>query len=96
MPRVTRDPAARPAVEHGIPERLVDLLVDCVGIHEDALALDSKLVEDLGCDSLDIVEISMECEKEFGIEIDDAVTERWETGTVQDVLTDLRRRGVKV
>lgn len=95
MTRVKRDRAATSAV-HGIPEKLVDLLVDCVGIHEDALTLDAKLVEDLGCDSLDIVEISMECEKEFGVEIDDEATEKWETGTVGDVLAELRRQGVQV
>lgn len=96
MPRVKKDPAARPAVERGIPGKVVDILLDVLAVDEDLITLDATLVEDLGADSLDVVELTMAFEGEFGIAISDAVTERWETGTITDVLADLRDLGVKV
>ena len=96
MPRVKKDPAARPAVALGIPARVVDVLLDVLGIDEEEITLDATLMDDLKGDSLDIVELAMAFEEEFGIAISDTVTERWDTGTVQDVLDDLRRLGVKV
>ena len=96
MPRVKRDPAARPAVERGLPVKVSEVILDVLAVDEEEITLDAKLCDDLKGDSLDIVELAMAFELEFGIAIDDAVTERWETGTVKDVLTDLRRRGVAI
>lgn len=39
----------------------------------------SKLVEDLGLDSLDIVELTMSIEREFNIDIPDELVEKWVT-----------------
>jgi acyl carrier protein len=94
-----KDPAERPAIARGIPEKVVDLLLDTVGCDEDDITLDSKLYDDLGADSLDIVELQMACEEAFSLphySLDEAVNERWEVGTVADVLADLRKLGAKV
>ena len=103
MPRGVRrkpkDPAARPAVERGIPVKVVDILLDHLGVDEEEITLDATLVEDLGADSLDLVELELAFEEELGLpqqSLDDDVAERWATGTVDDVLADLRRVGAKV
>lgn len=101
MPRgVKKDPAARPAIERGIPEKLVNALLDVLGCDEDELTLDSKLVDDLGADSLDVVELGMHCEEEFlqrGVQVDDEMTDRWgHGGTVAIVLADLRALGAQL
>ena len=57
-----------------IKEKVVDLIVNQIGAKKESIALDSKIVEDLGADSLDVVEMTMGLEEEFGLEIpDDAV-----------------------
>ena len=50
---------------------------------------ETKLTEDLGLDSLDLVEIGMEIEREFGIIIPDSEVEQWET--VGDVIKSTER-----
>ena len=50
---------------------------------------ETKLNEDLGLDSLDLVEIGMEIEREFGIIIPDSEVEQWET--VGDVIKSSER-----
>lgn len=97
MPRTKRNPADRPAVARGIDVKVVDILLNVLGVDEDEITLDAKLVEDLGADSLDVIELQMALEEEFlHAPLDDAVAERWASGTVKDVLTDLRLRGAKV
>lgn len=101
MPRGVKkkDPAARPAIERGIPEKVVDILLDHLGVDEEALTMDAKLVDDLGADSLDCVELEMAFEQELHLpaqSLDDEVAERWASGTLADVLADLRSRGARV
>lgn len=52
-------------------ERVREILVDNLGCSEDEINMESDLVEDLEADSLDIVELSMALEDEFGITIPD-------------------------
>ena len=101
MPRGVKrkDPAARPAVERGLPVKVVDILLEHLGVDEEEITHDARLVEDLGADSLDLVELGMAFEEELGLpqnSLDDDVAERWATGTVNTVLADLRRVGAKV
>jgi acyl carrier protein len=49
--------------------KVKEIIVDKIGVHEDSVTLDANLQNDLGCDSLDIIEIAMEIEKEYKIEI---------------------------
>jgi len=48
-----------------------EIIVDKLGVNYSDINDNSKLVSDLGCDSLDIVEIEMEIERVCGIRIDD-------------------------
>lgn len=53
-----------------------------LGLSSDEVAAirpDNNIMEDLGADSLDIVEIVMECEREFNIEISDEIMESMST-----------------
>ena len=50
-------------------ERLKEIIADVLSIDTNEITMDSSFVEDLGCDSLDVVEIIMGIEEEFDIEI---------------------------
>ena len=52
-------------------DRVKQVIVDQLGVDESAVTMDASFVEDLGADSLDIVELIMGLETEFDIEIPD-------------------------
>lgn len=52
-------------------ERIKELIVEELNIPADQVKLESKISEDLGADSIDAIELIMEVEEEFDIEIDD-------------------------
>jgi acyl carrier protein len=54
-----------------VEEKVKNIIVDQLGVSEDEVKPDSSFVEDLGADSLDLTELIMAMEEEFGIEIDD-------------------------
>ena len=77
-----------PAVTAEVPEaevnpeilaKLKNIIVEQLGVDEAEVQLDSHLIDDLGADSLDVVELIMACEEEFGIEIPDEQAEKWTT-----------------
>ncbi len=49
--------------------KIKEILVDQLGIEESEITPDASFIDDLGADSLDIVELIMTMEDEFGIEI---------------------------
>ena len=65
-------------------DKLKEILVDVLGVNEEDVKLESKFVDDLGADSLDLVELIMAFEDKFGIEISDEEAEKMVT--VKDVL----------
>ena len=65
-------------------DKLKEILVDVLGVNEDDVKPESKFVDDLGADSLDLVELIMAFEDKFGIEISDEEAEKMVT--VKDVL----------
>ena len=65
-------------------DKLKEILVEVLGVSEDDIKLESKFVDDLGADSLDLVELIMAFEDKFGIEISDEEAEKMVT--VKDVL----------
>ena len=59
-----------------IEERLKELIVQQLGVDESAVVPEAKFVDDLGADSLDVVELVMAFEEEFGVEIPDEAAEK--------------------
>jgi len=51
--------------------RVKEIIVDKLGIEEGKITEDARFIEDLGADSLDTVELIMQFEEEFDIEISD-------------------------
>jgi acyl carrier protein len=72
-------------------DKLKEILVDVLGVNEDDVKLESKFVDDLGADSLDLVELIMAFEDKFGIEISDEEAEKMVT--VKDVLDYISSKG---
>ena len=66
-------------------DKVRDIVVDQLGVEADEVYIDSTFIDDLGADSLDIVELIMAFEEEFGIEIPDEAAEKIKT--VQDVVS---------
>jgi acyl carrier protein len=57
-------------------DRVKEIIVDQLGVDEEAVTPEASFVEDLGADSLDIVELVMALEEEFGIESPDEDAEK--------------------
>ena len=54
-----------------VQERITGIIVELLGVEEEKVTLDAKFREDLEADSLDLVELIMAFEEEFGGEISD-------------------------
>lgn len=52
-------------------EKIKAIIVKELGIEESKVTMDARLIEDLGADSLDAVELIMALEDEYGVEISD-------------------------
>lgn len=66
-------------------EKVKGIVVEQLGVESDEVKGDSTFIDDLGADSLDIVELIMAFEEEFNIEIPDEAAEKIKT--VQDVVS---------
>lgn len=62
-----------------IEEKVVSVVVDQLGVEEADVNMDASFIDDLGADSLDIVELIMALEEEFDIEIPDQDAEKIST-----------------
>ncbi len=60
-------------------EKVKQVIVDQLGVDESEVTMEASFVEDLGADSLDIVELIMGFETEFDIEIPDSEAEKIST-----------------
>ncbi|MGE5528707.1 MAG: acyl carrier protein [Patescibacteria group bacterium] len=69
-------------------EKVKDILVEQLGCDEEAVTLQANIVEDLGADSLDVVELVMALEEEFELEIPDEDAEKIKT--VGDVVNYIK------
>ena len=68
-----------------IQEKVVKIVVDKLGVNAAEVTPEATFTVDLGADSLDTVELVMEFEKEFGIQVADEEAEKFQT--VGDVIT---------
>ncbi len=64
------------------------IITDQLGLSEDKITLQSHLVDDLGADSLDQVELVMHIEETFDIDIPDDIAEK--ILTVEDIVTHIK------
>jgi acyl carrier protein len=69
--------------------KIRDLLERESGVEREKILVAASLRDDLNCDSLDLVEIAMEIEKEFDIYLPDGEQTKWET--VGDVYATVAR-----
>ena len=56
-------------------DKVKEIIIDKLGVEDSKITLESKFIDDLGADSLDTVELIMQFEEEFGIEIPDEEAE---------------------
>ncbi len=73
-----------------LEEKVYQIISDQLGVEKDKLSPDKKLIEDLGADSLDVVELIMAFEEEFGVEIPDEDAEKIQT--VGDIIAYLKEK----
>ena len=70
-------------------EKVKEIIVEQLGVADTAVTMQASFIDDLGADSLDIVELVMALEEEFDIEIPDADAEKVVTvGDVVDYIKD--------
>jgi acyl carrier protein len=62
-----------------VTEKVKKMIVEQLGVSEAEVIPEAKFIDDLGADSLDIVELIMALEDEYGIEIPDEDAEKMET-----------------
>lgn len=67
-----------------LENRVREIIAEQLGLDIEKVTLDATFIDDLGADSLDIVELIMSMEEEFGLEIPDEEAEK--IRTVQDAI----------
>ena len=60
-------------------ERIREIICDQLDLEEDKVTMDSDIMEDFEADSLDVVDLVMSIEDEFGLEVPDAQIENFRT-----------------
>ncbi len=73
-----------------IETRVKEIVIEQLGVKEDEVTPEASFLEDLGADSLDIVELVMALEEEYELEISDEDAEGIKT--VQDVVSYIEGR----
>ncbi len=72
-------------------DKVITLIAEKLGKKKNAITLKSRLVEDLGADSLDVVELVMTFEDEFGVSLPDEDVAKMKTvGDVIDYIKKLK------
>ncbi len=70
-------------------EKVKDIIVEQLGVDPEKVTLEASFIDDLGADSLDIVELIMALEEEFDLEIPDEEAEK--VTTVGDVVEYIKK-----
>ena len=77
-------------MEKTVERRVIEIIVEQLGVSEEEVTMEASFIDDLGADSLDLVELIMAMEEEFGMEIADEDAEKLRT--VQDVISFISAR----
>ncbi len=72
-----------------IEQEMIDIIVEQLSVEKDKVVPNASFVDDLGADSLDLVELIMAMEEGFDIEIPDEDAEK--IGTVQDAIDYVKK-----
>jgi acyl carrier protein len=91
--RQTKNKTRQPKETRNMFEKLRELIVDQLNVEESAVTMEAKFKDDLGADSLDLFELVMAIEEEFGVEIPSSDLES--IVSVEDVVAYLENKGVE-
>jgi acyl carrier protein len=75
-----------------LEDRIIDVIVEQLEVTREECVPEAAFIDDLGADSLDLVELIMEMEESFGIQIADEELEK--IRTIQDVIDFLKSKGI--
>jgi acyl carrier protein len=75
-----------------LEEKVIKLVMEQLDVTREQCVLEASFIDDLGADSLDIVELLMEMEEAFGVEIADEELEK--ISTIKDVINFLKQKGI--
>lgn len=75
-----------------LEEKVIELVMKQLDLTREECVPEASFIDDLGADSLDLVELIMEMEEAFGVEIADEELEK--IRTIQDVIDFIRKKGV--
>lgn len=73
-----------------VEEKVKKIIVDQLGVSADQVTPDATFVDDLGADSLDLTELIMAMEEEFGVEIEDEDAQKM--SKVKDTLAYIKSK----
>jgi acyl carrier protein len=77
-----------------LEEKVIQLVMEQLDVTREQCKLEASFIDDLGADSLDLVELIMEMEEKFGVEIADEELEK--IRTIQDVVDFIRAKNIKI
>ena len=73
-------------------EKVVDLVAEQLGVDKKIIRPESNIIEDLGADSLDVIEMLMTLEDEFGITIpDDTINQIKTVGQIVELIEESKK-----
>jgi len=75
-----------------LEEKVINLVMEQLEVTKEECVLEASFIDDLGADSLDLVELIMEMEEKFGVEIADEELEK--IRTIKDVIDFLTKKGI--
>jgi len=73
-----------------VEAKVIEIIVQQLGVDAEKVTSEASFVDDLGADSLDVVELVMAFEEEFGVEIPEEAAEK--IATVKDAVEFLKQR----
>jgi acyl carrier protein len=77
-----------------LEEKVIQLVMEQLDVTREQCKLEASFIDDLGADSLDLVELIMEMEEKFGVEIADEELEK--IRTIKDVVDFLQKKGINL